>query len=90
MQGKRKVRELYLQTNMNSQIVADLKTQIKEGSYYICVVCNRCFYKKSVISFKKNYGDANALPFSLVMSCDGHSNICRTCHKTMKNNCILC
>ena len=46
MQGKRKVREFYLQTNMDSQIVADFKTQIKEGPYCICVVCNRCLYKK--------------------------------------------
>ena len=91
MQSKRKVRELYLQINMDSQIVADLLTQIKEGPYYICVVCNRCLYKKSVISFKiENYGDGNAVSFSLVMSYDGHSYICRTCGKTMKNNCIPC
>ena len=91
MQGKRKVREFYLQTNMDSQIVADFKTQIKEGPYYICVVCNRCLYKKSVISFKiGNYGDVNAVPFSLVMSYDGHSYICRTYDKTMNKNCIPC
>ena len=66
MQGKRKVRERYLQINMNSQIFADFKTQIKEGFHYICVVCNRCLYKKSVISYKaENYGDANAVPFFL-------------------------
>ena len=91
MQSKRKVRELYLETNTDSQIVSDFKTQIKEGPYYICVVCNRCLYKKSVISFKiGNYGDVNAVPFSLVMSYDGHSYICRTCDKTMKKNCIPC
>ena len=91
MQGKRKVRELYLQTNMDSQIVADFRTQIKEGPYCICVVCSSCLYKKLVISFKlENYGDVNAVPFSLVMSYDGHSYICRTCDKTIKKNCIPC
>ena len=30
------------------------------------------------------------MPFSLVMSYDGHSYICRTCDKTMKKNCIPC
>ena len=90
-QCKRKVRELYLQTNMDSQIVADFKPQFKEVPYYICVVCNRCLYKKSVISFKiENYGDLNAVPFSLVMSYDGHSYISRTCDKTMNKNCIPC
>ena len=89
--GKRKVRELYFQTNTDSQIFADFKPQIKEMPYYICVVCNRCLYKKSVISFKiENYGDANAVLFSLVMSYDGHSYICRTCDKTIKKNCIPC
>ena len=64
----RKVREIYLQTNMDSQIVADFKTQTKEGPYYICVVCNRCLYRKSVISFKiENYGDVKAVPFSYLM-----------------------
>ena len=90
MQGKRKVRELYLQTNMNSQIVADLKTQIKEGSYYICVVCNRCFYKKSVISFKKKLWRCKCIAIFFGYVLWWAFNICRTCHKTMKNNCILC
>ena len=82
MQGKRKVRELYLHTNRDSQITADFKTQIKEGPYYICVVCNRYPYEKSVISFKiENYGDVNAVPFSLIVSYDGLSYIRRTCDK---------
>ena len=76
MQCKRKVRELYLQTNMDSQIVADFKTQIKEETFYICAVCNCGLYKKSVISFKiKNYEDVTAVPFSLVMYYDRHSYI---------------
>ena len=82
MQGKRKVRELYLPTNRDSQITADFKTEIKKGPYYICVVCNRYPYKKSVISFKiENYGDVNAVPFSLIVSYDGLSYIRRTCDK---------
>ena len=28
------------------------KTAIKEGPYYICVICNRCLYKKTVKHFK--------------------------------------
>ena len=67
MQGKRKVRELYLHTNMSSQIVVKFKTHIKEVYYYICVVCNRFLYKKLEISFKmENCGDVNVVPFSLI------------------------
>ena len=91
MQGNRKVRQHYLQTNTDSQIVADFKTQIKERPYYICVVCNCGLYKKSIVSFKtENYGDVNAVPFSLVMSYDGHSYRCRTFDKTMEKNWISC
>ena len=57
---------------MDSQIVVDFKTQIKEGPYYICVVSNRCLYKKLFISLKiENHGDVNAVSFSLVMAYDG-------------------
>ena len=90
MQGKRKISELYLQTNIDSQIVTDFKTQLKKGFYHIYVVCNRCLYKKSVISFKiEHYVDVNAVPFSLVVSYGGRSCICGTCDKTAKN-CIPC
>ena len=49
MQGKRKLRELYLCSSMVSQIAVDSKTQIKEILYYIYVVCIPCLYKNEVI-----------------------------------------
>ena len=52
-QGKRKVRDIFLHTNMDSHIAAHFKAQIKEGSYYVCSVCNSFLYKKSLISFKR-------------------------------------
>ena len=67
-----------------------LKPKLKKGLTIFVLFATVVSIKNQLFHSKKNYGDANALPFSLVMSCDGHSNICRTCHKTMKNNCILC
>ena len=34
--------------------VKTFKDQIKEGPFYICVVCNRSLYRRSVILFKEN------------------------------------
>ena len=74
-----------------------LKPKLKKGLTIFILFATVVSIKNQLFSSRDardardlNYGDANALPFSLVMSCDGHSYICRTCHKTMKNNCILC
>ena len=75
MQGKRKVREFNLQT---------IKPKSKKGLTIFVLFATVVSIKKSVISFKiENYEDVNAVSFSLVMSYDGHSYICRTCDKTI-------
>ena len=80
MQGKRKARELYLQTKMDSQVV--LKPKSKKGLIIFVLFA-------TVISLKtESYGDVNAVQFSFVMSYDGHLYICRACDKTMKRNFI--
>ena len=73
-QSKRKVRELYLEPNTDSQIVSDFKTQIKEGPYNIFVLFTIVAFIKNQLFHSKigNYGDVNAVPFSLAMSYDGH------------------
>ena len=42
MKNKRKVRKLFYDTNMSSPTVVNFKNQIKEGHFYVCVICNRC------------------------------------------------
>ena len=51
--SKRKVRKLFYDTNMSALIVVDFKNQIKEGSFYICIICNSYLYKILVIYSKK-------------------------------------
>ena len=53
MKTKRKIRKLFYDTNMSAQIVVDFKSQIKEGPFYIYIICNHCLYKISYILFKK-------------------------------------
>lgn len=34
--------------------ICAFKSEIQEGPFYACVVCNRCMYKKSIICFSYN------------------------------------
>ena len=57
---------------------------IREGPYYICVVCNRLLYKKTVLEFKKNNYNSSSCLFTSVTSFNGNMYICNTCHATIK------
>ena len=61
---------------------------IKEGPYYICIVCNRCHYQRSVIPFKseKYVLNIDNLYYEEVSSSDGKLYICHTCHKKLKKS----
>ena len=64
---------------------------INSGPYYVCVVCNRCLYKRSVCTFKRDKFSAfSDKVFSLVGSFDGNFYICMICGKELKKNCIPC
>ena len=52
---------------------------INSGPYYICVVCNRNLYKKSVVLFHRDkYSVISVDVFRYVTSFDGNSYICKT------------
>ena len=60
---------------------------IKEGPYYVCVICNRCLYFRSVILFKyENYGINRIDFYREVVSPDGKIYVCLTCHKKLKKS----
>ena len=57
---------------------------IREGPYYICVVCNRLLYRKTVVEFKKDKYNCSSCLFTSVTSFNGNMYICNTCHVTIK------
>ena len=57
---------------------------IREGPYYICVVCNRLLYRKTVLEFKKDNYNSSSCLFTSVSSFNGNMYICKTCHATIK------
>ena len=65
--------------------------QIKQGPYYICTVCHRSLYQRSVRLFKpEKYHVLTADLYHPVKSYDEKFNICETCHKHLHKNEIPC
>ena len=73
------------------EIVNAFKTQIQEGPHYICIVCNRCLYRRSISQFRyDSYKDLNENILFCVDSHDGEFYICLICDRKFKKNVIPC
>ena len=94
-QIKEKKRQKYLHEKNEKHSFANkvvlFKTPLQEGPYFICVVCNRCLYPRSVILYSKEKVpllDENSLNF--VEFSDGHFHICKTCSRKIKKGYTPC
>ena len=71
--------------------IDNFRSKIQLGPCHICIICNRCFYKKSVKFFHKSKSFALAKLISTnVVSPDGHEYICKTCSLKVSKNKIPC
>ena len=69
--------------------IGQFKNKIREGPYYVCCVCNRLLYKKSVVKFSSTkYSDQQT--FSIQTSFDGKQYICKTCHSKVMQGRVPC
>ena len=60
------------------------KLNIRQGPYFICVICNRSLYNRSVKLFKvEKYEILYDESLSLVKSFDSNYHICNTCDRTL-------
>ena len=73
-----------LSTHSLDYYIQQFNRAIREGPYYICVVCNRLLYRKSVLGFKKDSYNSSSCLFTSVTSFNGNMYICNTCHVTIK------
>ena len=76
--NKRKERIKVKATSMESR-VKQFKRKVREGPYFICTVCNRILYKKSVMRCINNKCPCQIF-FNIQQSFDGKEYICKTCH----------
>ena len=67
----------------NEDKVKLFKKQIWEGPYFICTICHRCFYSRSVRLFSMvDYKDFK-IDFVTKETYDGKVYVCMTCHKSI-------
>ena len=63
--------------------VSNFKLLIKNGPFFICVICNRCLYRTSVICFNiEKYSVDENIVF-MVKPYDDKYYICTTCDKAL-------
>ena len=75
--------------NLNS--VSKFKSLKKEGLYFICVICHRGLYKRSVNTFSRSSCSSFTKQLlDLKRSYNGCFYICKTCHSKVKRNKIPC
>ena len=67
----------------SGSIVKKFKGMIHEGPFYVCQICHRCLYKRSVQHFERNIKNESSNPIN-VFSFDGCLYICKTCHKKLR------
>ena len=80
---KAKMRDTSKQIRSVQNKVQHFKELIQNGPYYICVCCNRCLYKRSVVLFKeeKYSVDTEEIICDVIPSYDDNVYICLTCHR---------
>ena len=69
-----------------SNNIKNFSIEIANGPYFICVVCNRCLYRKSVLTFYETKYDINVESFyKQVDSYNGGQYIWKICDTKLKN-----
>ena len=84
---KKRRRQNYAERKGSMNRILKFTAMIQEGPYYVCIVCNRCLYRRSVILFNNEKYELDIPDFyHEVISFDGNVYICLTCHKKMQKS----
>ena len=75
----------------DSDRVSIFKKIIQSGPSFICIVCNRCLYRRSVTLFSENkLQELESNMFNFICSHDNNFYICKTCAQNLNKNQIPC
>ena len=70
--------------------VSNFKLLTKNGPFFICVICSRCLFRTSVISFNiEKYSVDENIIFMFKLFDDNYY-ICTTCDKALRKNSVPC
>ena len=94
LEKMRKVTRIAKQTkaithNELDSCIASFQKAVREGPYYICSVCNRILYRKTVTELKKSKYTIQHL-FTGKKSFDKKEYICKTCSSKLSKGQIPC
>ena len=79
------------QSSGKSDRVNVFKKFIKSGPCFICIVCNRCLYRKSIVKLSENkHKELINNMFHFIPSHDSSFYICKTCAQQLNKNQIPC
>ena len=89
---KRKIcQQQMLHVQSVSAKITRFKKLIIDGPFYICIVCNRCLYKRSVIQFHEDqFEHLISDMYTGVVSFDEEKCICKTCARKIRTKHAPC
>ena len=70
--------------------VSKFKELIKDGPFFICVMCHCCLYRKSVVIFDQQKYNLEIPPLFRIKSFDSSTYICKNCSKKCQKCEIPC
>ena len=88
---KKYQKQRYQENKKNCDKVDSSLQQVKQGPYYICTICHRSLYQRSVRLCKhEKYNILTPELYHPVKSFDEKLYICEICHKHLNKNAIPC
>ena len=86
--ANQKYKEKYLSKNS----IDKFKSEVRNGPYYICVICNRCLYNRSVKIFHSHKYTMPDISFFYIVHVKCFNDkmyICLTCDKKLIKSEVL-
>ena len=85
------IKQNYQENKKNCGKVDSFLQQVKQGPYYVCTICHRNLYQRSVrLRQHEKYNFLTTELYHPVKSFDEKLYICETCHKHLTKNEIPC
>lgn len=82
-------KKLDLQPSHTQMCIDSFNKKIREGPYFICTVCSRCLYRRTVVECKKQkYSTSNV--FTNKKSFNNKEYICKTCNSKVSKGQVPC
>ena len=87
---RRDVKRKRLYESSFDRKVSNFKLLIKNGAFFICIICNRCLYRTSVVSFNIEKYSVDENMIFMVKLYDDNYYICATCDNALPKNSVPC